>query len=183
MPSTKEVCKAVAQEVWDKVEKADGNVLTEDDLYKHLVKCSKGSAQAEWNARGFIEDLEDLGGLDEETIKVRCAKVFAVLDGEKREGKASFDDAFESLCKKHDETFPCKLAQHDDMWLKGVLMPTAAKFEGCIVTTGEDKYNFFLTQIRVLFDAIDTNKSGLLEGNCDADVGRLNCRVFDLSFR
>ena len=40
----------------------------------------------------------------------------------------------------------------------------ANKFEGCVVTSGQDRYNLYLAVGKDVFDAMDTNKSGFVEG-------------------
>ena len=157
----KEILKSMAKEVWEKVKKADEKVLTEDELHRHLVLCAKGSAQAQWSRSGFTSWEETLKSMNEEMIREKCTEAFEILDC-KREGRVCFDDAFEGLLKSWYYTRRKTAYMDKDDFL--TIAKIANKFEGCVVTSGQDRYNLYLAVGKDVFDAMDTNKSGFVEG-------------------
>ena len=61
-------------------------IRTQEEVYQHLVLCSKGSAAGEWNVEGMWPGMDDLYGMETETIRLKCKDVYKAMDA-KKEGK------------------------------------------------------------------------------------------------
>ncbi|CAE8636704.1 unnamed protein product [Polarella glacialis] len=170
-----EQARKVMRKLWDCVDKADEKSLAEEELYKHLCLCAKGSASGEWSCGGYT-NMDDLFGMEEAEIAVKCKEAYQAMDAAKQEGKVTFDDALDVLLKSVEERVGGNLSILDvvhpendegitnagDMEVH-MIKRVAMKFAGWTPVTGQERLEHLQKFARRVFDAMDANKDGFIE--------------------
>jgi len=171
-----ENARKIMQQLWDRVEKADSSCLTEEEFLAHLCLCAKGSAGGEWSTRGFT-NLEDIFGEDPADIAPKCKVAYAAMDAIKKEGKVTFDDAFQCLLNSITERIPngdlayldVEFPEDGEGWTNHgdsevqSLRRVAEKFEGKKPETASERLEWFKALGHKVFDMVDVDKDGFLE--------------------
>jgi len=74
---------------------------TQEELYQHLVLCSKGSAAGDWSVQGMWPFMDDLYGMEEDSIRLKCKDAYQAMDATKKEGKVRANDILEMKPHTH----------------------------------------------------------------------------------
>ena len=82
---------------------------SQEELYQHLVLCSKGSAAGDWCVEGMWPFMDDLYGMEEDTIRLKCKDAYQALDAIKKEGKVPVNNTYEMKIRTHRS---CKWTCH-----------------------------------------------------------------------